>query len=371
MKKPLPLLRGEHGQLSTFPLHNCTSNLDCSLNGACTSEGHCRCDAPWRGQACGTIGYNATTPAIAKDIWPISDTAHNTWGGPIVGPDPNGTFHAFIPLYRNGSLWGASVAKHGVATAVAGPFSWSTLPDIKTGINPAFLSFRNASGSYHTIWDESFGVKIATSLDGPFLKVGGFALPSPKQPNPAPIYHDNAFFLVTQHTKSVWTTPSLAPGAVWTLHGNISQGNTTLPTNVHVEDPFMWIDKRNNWHIINHAYDTTQHAQCGTSTVSAHFFSVDGKEWHLIGGLEPYGHTVSFDDGTTHTYSTLERPNIFFEGGVMTHLVVAVDLDVGDEGCANRTSGWCKREAKRPCCCNCCKFDDHTGTLVIALNVRN
>ena len=133
----------------------------------------------------------------------------------------------------------------------------------------------------------------------------------------------------------------------------------------------MWIDTRKNWHIINHAYDTTQHAQCGSSTVSAHFFSVDGKEWHLIGGLEPYGHTVSFDDGTTHTYSTLERPNIFFDKvtGVMTHLVVAADLDVGDEGCANRTSGWCKRKSKQPCCCNCCKFDDHTGTLVVALNV--
>ena len=222
-------LHREHSQLST---NNCTSNLDCSLNGECTNEGRCRCDAPWRGESCGTIGYNATTPAVAKDIWPIADTAHNTWGGPIAGPDSNEKFHAFIPLYRNGSLWGAKNAKHGVATALSGPFSWSTLPDVKTGINPSFLSFRNASGSYYTIWDESFGVSIARSLDGPFRKVEGFALPR-KQPNPAPIYHENAFFLVTQHTQSVWTTPALVSGAVWTLHGNISQGN--LPTNVHVE----------------------------------------------------------------------------------------------------------------------------------------
>ena len=54
----------------------------------------------------------------------------------------------------------------------------------------------------------------------------------------------------------------------------------------------MWVDKRDNWHIINHAYNTGEFIHCGTSTVSDHYFSSNGKDWHLISGLEPYGHVV-------------------------------------------------------------------------------
>ena len=64
----------------------------------------------------------------------------------------------------------------------------------------------------------------------------------------------------------------------------------------------MWIDKRGHWHIINHAYDTSQHDHCGSSTLSAHQFSIDGIEWHMVvPNVEPYGHTVQYDDGTSHT----------------------------------------------------------------------
>ena len=100
---------------------------------------------------------------------------------------------------------------------------------------------------------------------------------------------------------------------------------------------YLWIDKRDNWHVINHAYDTRQLDNCAHSILSTHFFSEDGKEWQCADD-EPYGHTVHFDDGTTHTYTTLERPNIHFDtAGQMTHLGLAADLVTEDEGCANRT----------------------------------
>lgn len=38
--------------------------------------------------------------------------------------------------------------------------------------------------------------------------------------------------------------------------------------------------KRGNWHIINHAYSNVQYENCGSSYVSAHFFSTDGKAWY-------------------------------------------------------------------------------------------
>ena len=65
----------------------------------------------------------------------------------------------------------------------------------------------------------------------------------------------------------------------------------------------------------------------------AHFFSQDGKTWKWS-AAEPYSHTVEYDDGTTHTFTTLERPNIHFDQatGDMTHINLAVDLVTGDEG---------------------------------------
>ena len=160
----------------------------------------------------------------------------------------------------------------------------------------------------------------------------------------------------------------------------------------------MWIDKRGNWHVINRApspapapwpaarafdgrvgtqcskprgcrayasadaYDVSQFTDCGTSILSTHFFSKDGKNWRAADD-EPYGHTVHFDDGTVHTYTTLERPNIHFDStGQMTHLGLAADLVTGNEGCANRT--W--RSGGKTCCTNC-KYNDHAGTLLVKL----
>jgi hypothetical protein len=113
---------------------------------------------------------------------------------------------------------------------------------------------------------------------------------------------------------------------------------------------------------------------CANSTVSDHFFSENGKDWHLLAGIQPYGHTVQYDDGVTHTYSTLERPFIYFNAaGQMTHLSLAADLITGDEGCKDRHDKHCNEtEAKfgtKGCACSTCKYADHAGTVVVALDV--
>ena len=109
-----------------------------------------------------------------------------------------------------------------------------------------------------------------------------------------------------------------------------------------------------------------QYEHCGRSTVSAHFFSADGKQWHINPAVQPYGHTVHYDDGSSHTYTTLERPSLFFsKGGQLTHINLAADLMTGDEGCANRT----KHAHFGHTPCDNCKWDDHAGTIVIKLDV--
>lgn len=321
----------------------CATDFDCSLNGVC-SGGACACDAPWSGAACGTMTY-AVTPAASQNLW-TGPSSLNTWNGPLIF-SPDSTFHLFVPVYAHASLWTVLYYAHGVAGAVEGPYDFSSPNISSTSINPSSLVFPNSStGSpVYSLWigDEIF---VAAAAAGPYVA----AAKNPAPSNSAPAYHAGAFYLTDQSTTSLLTATSLA--GPWTTFATIT--HPTLPYTV--EDPFLYVDKRGNFHIINHAYSTAQKTNCSSSYVSSHFFAAaDGKQWGHSD--QPYGHTVQFDDGTQHSYCTLERPNLFFDAdGVLTHVHFAADLVTGDEGCAARGKG-----------CVDCKYLDHAGTLLVKL----
>jgi hypothetical protein len=202
-------------------------------------------------------------------------------------------------------------------------------------------------------------VLVADTPYGPFKPIPDFTYPGE---NPAPIFFGNAFYLTNQLTQQVLTTKSLTSGSQWTHFANISHHG--FPDNsYHVEDPYMWVDRRKNWHIINHAYSVAQFTDCAASDISAHFFSVNGQNWTF--SRQPYSNTVGYDDGSTHTFVTLERPNLHFDTtGQLTHINLAADLVTEGEGCPNRT--W---NHLHPCPCNDCKWADHTGTTLVVLGV--
>jgi len=338
----------------------CASDLDCSLNGVCdVGSGACACDAPWAGAACERLAFNATTRAVARSVF---DTpSNNSWGGPIVA-DANGRLHIYMPVYPPGSLYTPSAIKHGVADAVEGPWSFDELPDLNVtvGENPAALVYTDAASnaSVVSLWVSGL-VFLAASPFGPFQAVPRFSYPGG---NPAPVFHNGAFFMTNQHTTQVFSTPSLAPDSAWTVVANIS--HASFPSDTYfVEDPMMLIDRRGRWHIINHAYDNAQYESCAQSDVSAHWFSADGLDWHY--SRQPWNHTVEYDDGGSHTYVTLERPwlHIDSRSGAATHLVLAADIVTGDEGCENRTA----HSHGGHCPCDNCKWADKAGTTVIAL----
>ena len=88
----------------------------------------------------------------------------------------------------------------------------------------------------------------------------------------------------------------------------------------------------------------------------------------LVPNVEPYSHTVKYEDGSVHTYATLERPCIHFDtSGQMTHIHFAADMVTQDEGCANRTH--CPALQHGHCACTNCKYGDHAGTIIVALDV--
>lgn len=317
------------------------------------------CDRPWSGDTCGTLAYKKT-PASGKSLYNISDP-RNTWNGPIV-TDANGKYHLFDPIYKVRSLGGPTAILHGIASNVTGPYDWVSQPTLPTGggENPAFVVYDDpkTGNPVYSLWI-SGKIRIANSPYGPFTQPDGYSYPGG---NPAPIFHNGAFYMTNQHTEQILTTQAL--DQKWTVYSTIDHSELPDPTYYHVEDPFLWIDKRGNWHIINHAYRNDEFENCGSSVASAHFFSTDGKDWHW--GPQPYNHTVHYDDGTSHTYTTLERPNLHFDAtGQLTHLNVAADLVTGDEGCANRAP----HSHFGHCPCDNCKWADHAGTIIIALDV--
>ena len=307
--------------------------MDCSLNGVC-SAGSCTCDTPWGGAACETLIY-ATTPASGKNIWMGAGTNEtlNSWNGPIIHAADG--YHAYIPIYNHASLWATIYTAHGVAPSPTGPFDWVSMPNLPVhDINPAALVYPNSSSPTGSSTAVFLGGKImiASSPAGPF-SVSPYTYPGGGGSNPAPILaKDGNLYMTNQGTTQIWTTPSL--DKPWTPFATIA--HPKMPYTV--EDPVMWQDPRGNWHIINHAYNTGERTNCSTSHVSSHFFSADGKTWGHTD--QPYSHTVQFDDGTSHSFCTLERPNLSFDAaGHITHINLAADLITQDEGCAARGRG--------------------------------
>ena len=162
-------------------------------------------------------------------------------------------------------------------------------------------------------------------------------------------------------------------------HGNITHRG---------EDPFLWVDARDNWHALFHTSGNTAGApigtHCGNSSVASHAFSDDGgKTWSELADhghppVQPYKPTVAWDDDAPEkpqTYATMERPHLYFHtgtgggggtGGRATHLGVAATLNIGDEGCPDAFPSFGCRH-KKPCSCSSCKYISHAGTLLIEL----
>jgi hypothetical protein len=310
----------------------CNTDFDCSLNGVCSAGGTCTCDSPWGGAACSTLQYKVT-PAGAKNVW-TGDENLNTWSGPILHDAAAGKYHLIDPVYEHGSLWNVIYIAHGVATSPTGPYDWTTLPNISHAptINPGGLVFPNASAGGAPVYSIWLAGDIMTSMsaDGPY--VARFKYPGGAGGNPAPAFHAGNFYLTDQSTSQILTTPSL--DQPWTKFAAISHPAMQCT----VEDPTMFFDRRGSVHIINHCYNTGQRTNCTNSWVSSHFFSTDGQVWGHSD--QPYSHTVQFDDGTEHSFCTLERPGLTFDAsGLITHLNVAADLITQDEGCASRGKG--------------------------------
>ena len=160
---------------------SCTTDLDCSLNGLCSSSGACECDAPWTGPSCGVLEYT-TTPASGRSLYPDTDP-RNTWNGAILHSEADGLYHLYNPIYEAGTLGGTTTMLHGTSHAIAGPYTWGTQPDITIPLLGAFDGPKSVvyqePGSNETKYSLWLGghVYIANSAAGPFEQLKDFSYP--------------------------------------------------------------------------------------------------------------------------------------------------------------------------------------------------
>lgn len=168
-----------------------------------------------------------------------SCSALNTWNGPIVDTTAiDQKYHMFNPLYRRGSLLGTQDMMYGTAERIEGPYNWESMGNM--GSNPAFVTYTEDGKTKYSLWVGG-KVHVADTVAGPYTAVG----PGPGG-NPAPIFRNGTWFATSQRTSEVVTTTKL--GKEWTKYASIEP---KLDRGTQ-EDPFMYIDKRGNWHIINH-----------------------------------------------------------------------------------------------------------------------
>lgn len=338
----------------------CSEDSDCSLNGVC-SAGVCECDIPWEGPSCAVLGLLPAKPhaGYGQVTGPMNVSS---WGGSIIrgeGED-NGTWHMIVSEmvgYRCGlHVWQSqSSIVHATATSPEGPYSRAGLVVPHQAHNPQVVF---ADGSY-------FLFHIGTGCNGGRPKscnetwkgdwppaapagkqeLGRAPIPprssaasgcvgsilhrstTPAGPwtpvtlskdanfqhcdNPAPYVHPNGTIFVVcsrtwtirsaAHPEGPWTDPILISGI-----GGMNQHNVTRKW----EDPFLWTDRRGNFHILSHTWTPELYP---FNSISGHAFSPDGLTW-TSSPIEPYNSTVHFSDGSSHYFSTMERPKLVFGG---------------------------------------------------------
>jgi hypothetical protein len=362
---------------SSAPPFTCAGDECCSLNGEWDGSS-CTCYAPWVGTNCSFLSF---TPASNPGGFGMSPNT-TSWGGNIIFVE--GVYHLYVAqMAFNCSLntWTSnSQCLHATAATIDGPFIeqdvavgvWCHNPQVvmdTSGPSPTYWLFHigegNGGSPKHCNTSEAMmlpggeqavGAKaagstlhMATSPSGPWVPVGTGPNGGSCN-NPAPWRLTNGTWMIICNGDTLLSGPGAA--GPWIVVNHISASGK--PVAGTYEDPYLFVDPRGNWHLLYHVYTTDVVPSCVNSTVSGHYFSVDGLKWTTSPDA-PYGNLIQFADGSEMLVSTRERPKLVFDSaGNPTHLLNGVCG--GTSNCA----------AEGTPCVNC-KYNFWTFTLVAPL----
>jgi hypothetical protein len=183
--------------------------------------------------------------------------------------------------------------------------------------DPSMAQLPAANGS------SSFLVHRSKTPAGPWTPLP--AIPHRGCNNPAPAFARNGTLFVLCSSSSIWMTENPTSPAAWTLVTQINLNDSPWTGNkpsayLRVEDPYLYQDKNENWHLLVHLYDyrdgwPPNPNQTEPVLVSGHAYSTDLRTFHYsvepgktLGESQPFDPWVVFDDGSRQNYSTFERP---------------------------------------------------------------
>ncbi|KAI9148377.1 Protein SERAC1 [Paramyrothecium foliicola] len=354
----------------------CETDEDCSLNGLCKPKTsncpsgkrpikECVCDPGWFGEDCGrldlapalkTAGYNQT---LAPNVGDFGPHGNASWGGRILqDPEDPTRFHLFTSQFANGCGLGgwrphSLIVRAESTTGPQGPYHYAQTVTKSFRHNPdVFYSPADKKYLMYTIgvdaheltrcqsisvnsWPNNISVASADDIRGPWSEFklavntdrangihatnpSPFPLWTPENPTNdiALLIKDYDIFLAKgfdQKYEHIFNAP-------WntTEHGNP----------LWTEDPFIWRDKRGNWHSINHwmidivEYDGRKYPRVGSHLYSR---SLTGP-WHFK-LQEAFNSTINYTDGSVVTLNRRERPKLFFsDDGEMTPLYLVTGV---------------------------------------------
>jgi hypothetical protein len=343
----------------------CTTGLDCSLNGKCSSATKtCACNKPWSGPSCAEMRFKPVTFPQGYGMTPNL----TAWGGGAIYDPAKKQYHSYVHVMNNGcplrDTGTNSRIEHGVAQDITGPYKFV---DVAIGVDsrnsvPKQLSDgtyaifhigsgakgpdagRNCSAPDSDSGDTTAGsaarapgdkghlgtIHVSSSLSGPWIPLEGNTLPACS--NPAPHIHPNGTYFIVCNHHQLYRSPTIQ--GPWTQIVDLQPILDGAGGSVFgkYEDPYMYQDHQKyggNWHVIYHVYNTSEGRRggkraCFNTTVSGHIFSEDGLTWYPS-PIPPFGARIALTGGTAVTVSTRERPYVYFDAeGEMTHLFNAV-----------------------------------------------
>ena len=359
MRVPLGLVL-----LSAVSAWSCETDLDCSLNGACSDAGVCDCDAPWTGRACGVLKRHPGLNDSAHPLGCAYGCSPNvtSWGASIVrGDEAPPKYHMFVAEVAQGMYyWGnQSSCVHAVASSPAGPFVRADVVlgaechgpvAIRDPSDGAWLLFHQGSGP--TGSNSSAFLRTAPAPGGPWTAIPA----TPGRPGddkhpcgmPSAAFHPNGtLFAVCGNGAVLRSAPS--------RNGPWSQLKVRLPLADHWEDPTLYFDRNGNFHIINHVYSLAPFASGQYKVASGHMYSRDGLEWHRAADA-PFDGTMGFSDGTATVFATRERPQLVFADAArttpcgLTNAASSQPLGGMCDSCREGACSQCKTTAGRDWC---------------------
>jgi len=322
------------------------------LNGICIHN-KCVCDPSWLGPDCGMLYLLPAQPDNGYNR--LGGEGISSWGGTIVRDPQSNVFHLFAAEFVNKcplTNWVPnSRVIRATANAFEGPYTFAQEiiptfahnPTVSRAADGTYMLFSIgrpynpldcSEGQKYPGWngwplESGISLHVATSIAGPWVSrgvvlgnnTGGVWDTDTTNPSAFPLKNGTVVLMYRGCETGCSGTEQLGIARADSWKGPFVRNPKPIFENAN-EDPFIWQDGRNNWHLLMHSLESD--GGFGGPKIGRHAYSRDGLYWTFGSRTLAYNTTVNFTDGKSRTYLRRERPQVYFVSGNMVALVTGV-----------------------------------------------